>query len=341
MNGDTLVSVERVTVRFRTRVRGRRDEVTALDDVNVCIGLAETVGVVGESGSGKSTLGRVVLGLVRPGTGRVSYEGNDYRDLGKPERARFRKAVQIVHQDPYSSLNPTRTGGEVLSELVGVHQRLKGAPRNDRVLELLKQVGLGPEHAVRYPEALSGGQRQRLALARALATKPSLIVCDEALSALDLSTQAQIVATLTELQRDSGLSYLFISHDLEMVRQLADRTVVVYAGQVMEMGPSRRVAELPFHPYTEALLAASPVADPVEQARRRANRRRLVTGDPSESSRGGCAFAGRCHYVMPVCQAVRPVFSPVNGGGIVACHLYRDGTADRSCLEGRDGDVRS
>lgn len=327
VRGAALVDVEGVTVRYRHGVGGRRAGVTALDSVSVSVGTSETVGVVGESGSGKSTLGRVCLGLVRPDSGRVLFAGREIGRLDSAGWHRFRRSLQVVHQDPWSSLNPSRTVGEVLGELVGMHQGLRGRARDDRVAELVRQVGLRPEHVSRYPEALSGGQRQRLALARALAPGPRLVVCDEALSALDVSTQSQVLDLLQRLQDQVGVSYLFISHDLDVVRRLARRIVVLYGGQVMEEGGAQDVVGSPLHPYTEALLAASPVADPAGQERRRELRRRVLVGEPERPSQGGCPFARRCRYAMPICREERPGLFQAGRGASVACHLYRASTA--------------
>lgn len=245
--GVALVEVENVTVRYKRGMGRGRANITALDDVSVSVGTSETVGVVGESGSGKSTLGRVCLDLVRPVSGRVLFSGRDISHLDSAGWHRFRRSVQVVHQDPWSSLNPSRTAGEVLGELVGLHHGLRGRARDDRVAELIRQVGLRPEHSGRYPEALSGGQRQRLALARALAPGPRLVVCDEALSALDVSTQSQVLDLLQRLQDQFEVSYLFISHDLDVVRRLAHRIVVLYGGQMMEEGAAEDVAGSPLH----------------------------------------------------------------------------------------------
>ncbi len=245
-------------------MRRRTGEVLrAVDDVSFELRAGETLGLVGESGSGKSTLARTLLRLDEPTGGRAEYRGRDVFALPPAELLRLRRQIQVVFQDPYASLNPRMTVAQIVAEPWSIHRSLlPKAKRQSRVCELLEQVGMQPEHARRYPHQFSGGQRQRIAIARALALRPELIICDEAVSALDVSIQAQVIALLAELQRSFGLAYLFIAHDLAVVRDFADRVLVMYRGQIVEQGPTERIFERPEHPYTRALLAASPVPDP-------------------------------------------------------------------------------
>jgi ABC-type oligopeptide transport system ATPase subunit len=276
-----LLEVRDLTVRY---AQGRRrPPVVALDAVSLTIESGQTVSVVGESGSGKSTLGNAVLGLVRPDAGQIVFAGEQIADA-QPRRTRAERVaharrrrsltaqIQVVFQDPYGSLNPARTIGQTLVEPLLAHQSLTRSQARDQVAAALRRVGMDATAAGRYPAQFSGGQLQRIAIARALMLSPRLVICDEAVSALDLSIQAQILNLLRELQRDLGLSYLFISHDLAVVRHISHRVVVLYRGQVREEGPAAEVCEHPNHPYTQALLAAAPVPDPVEQRARRAQR---------------------------------------------------------------------
>lgn len=268
---NALLDIRDLRVEYPARGR-RRNEV--LHGVSLEIGRGETLGVVGESGSGKTTIGRAVLGLVKPSAGSISFDGKDITRIGPAARRALSKEVQVIFQDPYSSLSPTLTVGDILSEPLIV----QGATRRDarrRVGELLDQVGLPGDAAERVPREFSGGQRQRVAIARALAPSPRLIVCDEPVSALDLSTQARVLDLLIDIQRRTGVAYLFISHDLAVVRHISHRVSVVYRGDIMETGPAEQVTRDPQHPYTRQLLLAAPVADPIEQRGRRAERLRL------------------------------------------------------------------
>lgn len=270
-DGADLLQVEDLTVTFAGAF-GRRP-VTALRDVSVSVRRGETVGVVGESGSGKSTLGRAILGLAPITGGSIRFEGGRLPARGRGRRTA--RALQVVFQDPYSSLNPTQTIGEILAEPLQAHGMRDRAGIALRVTEMLSRVGLAESVAGRYPREFSGGQRQRIAIARALVLRPKLIICDEALSALDISLQAQIANMLMDLQRDFGLSYLFIAHDLSVVRLMAKRTIVMQQGRIVETGLTERVYDDPQHPYTQALLAAEPSPDPAEQRRRREARMAL------------------------------------------------------------------
>jgi oligopeptide/dipeptide ABC transporter ATP-binding protein len=284
----------------------------------------ETIGVVGESGSGKSTIARAVMRLVPAERGRAVLDGRDLLTLGGADLRNARKDVQMVFQDPYSSMNPSMVVADIIGEPLEVQAGIKGAERDKRVAQLLDDVGLSSRHLQRYPYEFSGGQRQRIAIARALANHPKLVILDEAVSALDVSTQNQIINLLEDLQHATGVSFLFIAHDLAVVRHIARRTVVLYLGRVMEEGPSERIFETPAHPYSEALLSAVPVPNPAVQRQRA---RVVLSGEPPDPSNPppGCPFAARCTYVMDVCRTTMPEPTPVDGGGIVACHLQTSG----------------
>ncbi|MFP7833592.1 oligopeptide/dipeptide ABC transporter ATP-binding protein [Marisediminicola sp. LYQ134] len=328
---DPILSVRGLQMRFRHPTK-RRTWVHAIDDVDFDVAEGEIVGIVGESGSGKSTIGRCILGLETPLAGEMVFGGTD---LAKHQMRRNRldiaRRLQVVFQDPYSSLNPFRTIGEILIEPVQATRRVPTDVALERARDMLEQVGLPREAVDRYATQFSGGQRQRIGIARALMMDPRLVICDESVSALDLSTQAQVLNLLQSLARDRGLAYIFIAHDLDVVRYLADRTVVLYRGRVMEQGDSAAVHADPLHPYTAALLAAVPVTDPTEQSERRALRataRRAaeatasaaVTTGPA-TGHAGCPFAARCAFAEPVCTTTRPVDSEV-GERAVACHMY-------------------
>jgi oligopeptide/dipeptide ABC transporter ATP-binding protein len=288
----------------------------ALRGVDFFIGRGETLGLVGESGSGKTTVGRIVVRLVAPDAGRVSFDGGDWLALSGAELRRRRRDVQIVFQDPQASLNPRIRVGDQIAEPVRVQRLAAGRALAERVRELLSDVGLAPETAARFPSELSGGQRQRVAIARALATGPRLVVCDEPVSALDVSIAAQIVNLLLDLRERSGLSYLFISHDLAVVSRMADRLAVLYLGAIVEEGPVEAVARGPLHPYTAALVAAAAEADPAS--------RRLAAPLPGEPPSAfdappGCPFHPRCPIARPRCSQEVPVLSEADPGRRVAC----------------------
>jgi peptide/nickel transport system ATP-binding protein len=309
------LDVRDLTVEFR---QGRRTPpLRAVDGVSLRIGAGETLGLVGESGSGKSTLGRAILGLTPVASGSVHFDDQEITRAGLRRRRALSARMQVVFQDPYSSLNPTRTIGQTLAEPLLVHRDLDRAETDAQVRAMLDRVGMPRDTADRYPGQFSGGQRQRIAIARALMLSPDLVICDEPVSALDLSIQAQVMNLLGELQRELGLSYLFIAHDLAVVRHLSHRIVVLYRGQVMESGPAAQVYDRPAHPYTRALLAAAPVPDPEQQHARRSARSATSLAPPN---RGGCPFAHRCPHAVPVCATARPAPQPSAGGGTVACH---------------------
>jgi peptide/nickel transport system ATP-binding protein len=258
----------------------------ALSDVSICIGQGETLGLVGESGSGKTTLGRAVLGLAPVTSGRITFEGNDISRATRRQRRSLSRDLQVVFQDPYTSLNPALRIGDILAEPLGV-QGMEPKAAATRVRELLDQVGLPSDAVDRLPREFSGGQRQRVAIARALALSPKLIVCDEPVSALDLSTQARVLDLFLQIQRDTGVSYLFVSHDLDVVRHISHRVAVMYRGEIVEQGPAEVVTTAPEHPYTQRLLLASPVPDPDRQEQRRADRRRLLETQHHQHEQAG------------------------------------------------------
>ncbi len=294
--------------------------VRAVDDVSFSIRRGETLGLVGESGCGKTTTGRSILRLVEPTAGSVKFEGREVTTMKAGEMREIRRQMQIIFQDPYSSLNPRITIGNMLAEIIRFH-KLRKTDRevNDRVSELLERVGLRPEYARRYPHEFSGGQRQRIGIARALSVEPKFIVCDEPVSALDVSIQSQVINLLEELQRELGLTYLFIAHDLSVVEHISDRVAVMYLGEIVELADARELYANPKHPYTEALLSAVPHPDP-----RRKIDRIVLTGDvPSPANvPTGCRFHPRCPKVEPAFKIVHPVLGDDGTGHEVRCLLY-------------------
>jgi len=295
--------------------------VRAVDGVSFTLRRGETLGLVGESGCGKTTTGRCILQLERPTSGQIVFEGTDLATHSPQQLRGLRRHMQVIFQDPYSSLNPRMTIGQILAEPLKVHRLAPGkAAREKRIQELLKQVGLLPQHAQRYPHQLSGGQRQRVGIARALAMEPSLIICDEPVSALDVSIQAQIINLLEELQGRLGLTYLFIAHDLSVVRHISDRVVVMYLGKVVEVADRQTLYEAPLHPYTRALLSAVPIPDPKLEATRE---RTVLRGEiPSSlTPPGGCVFHTRCPKAEARCSAEIPRLREIQPGHWGACHL--------------------
>jgi oligopeptide/dipeptide ABC transporter ATP-binding protein len=296
----------------------------AVDGVSLSVEPGQAVGLVGESGSGKSTVGRAVLGLVAPTSGGIHFDGTDITTVPPEKRGGITADLQVVFQDPYGSLNPARTIRQILTEPLTADRTVTRDAANQRVEGLLRQVGLPTDSLDRYPAAFSGGQRQRIAIARALSSGPRLVICDEPVSALDVSTQAQVLNLLAALRAEFGLAYVFIGHNLATVRHSCDRIVVLYQGRVMESGPADQVTTSPAHPYTRALLAAAPVADVDAQRRRRTDR--LAASTPALTLTGpsgaeSCPFAARCPQAEAVCVTRRPVSRTV-GGVTVACHLY-------------------
>jgi oligopeptide/dipeptide ABC transporter ATP-binding protein len=295
--------------------------VRAVDDVSFTIARGETVGLVGESGCGKTTTGRCILQLERATSGHIWFEGVDLTTLDQAALRAVRRKVQVIFQDPYSSLNPRMTIGQILAEPLQVHALVPDTvKRAARVRELLEQVGLLPQHARRYPHQLSGGQRQRVGIARALAMEPSLIICDEPVSALDVSIQAQIINLLEDLQKRLGLTYLFIAHDLSVVRHISDRVVVMYLGKIVEVADRRALYEEPLHPYTRALLSAVPIPDPALEARREHTILRGEIPSPLNPP-AGCVFHPRCPIAVSRCSAEIPALRELRDAHTGACHL--------------------
>jgi oligopeptide/dipeptide ABC transporter ATP-binding protein len=298
--------------------------VRAADGVDLRVPAGTTVGLVGESGSGKSTVGRVLLRLLEPTAGTVTFDGNDITHVPERKLRSLRRGMQLVFQDPYSSFDPLATVADSLAEPMKTYLDLDAAGRSDRVAELLRTVRLNPDHRNRYPREFSGGQLQRIAVARALALSPKILVLDEPVSSLDVSIQADIINLLADLQGELGLAYLFIAHDLAVVRHVSSRIAVMYLGRIVEEGPAAQVYSRPRHPYTEALLSAIPVPNP----RRQRERERIVLqGDiPSSAAPpAGCRFHTRCPYVMDVCRTVDPPPFVTPDGTTVFCHLHTDG----------------
>jgi oligopeptide/dipeptide ABC transporter ATP-binding protein len=324
---DVLVRVENLVKYFPVRAGGivKRTvgHVHAVDDVSLSIPRGKTLGLVGETGSGKSTLARCVAGLIPITSGRITFEGRDITNLSRGAMRPLRRSIQMIFQDPYSSLNPRRRVGAIISDPFAIHKTATGAERKRQVQELMERVGLNPEHYNRFPAEFSGGQRQRIGVARALALRPLLIICDEPVSALDVSIQAQVLNLLADLQRDYGLTYLFIAHDLEVVRHVSDSVAVMYLGRIGEAGPKDNLYGSPRHPYTNALMSAAPAADPDMAASRQ---RIVLVGDvPSPiDPPSGCRFHPRCPKAQPLCGETEPQLEVKAGDPathVTACHF--------------------
>ena len=319
---DVLVRVEGLKMHFPITqgiiIQRQVGSIKAVDGLNFFIRQGETLGLVGESGCGKSTTGRAILQLYRPTAGDVYFEGKNLVKMKGEELRRTRRRMQMIFQDPYASLNPRMTVGNIVGEPLEVHNIAKGKERKERVQELLQVVGLNPYFINRYPHEFSGGQRQRIGVARALAVNPSFIVCDEPISALDVSIQAQIINLLEELQAEFHLTYLFIAHDLSVVRHISDRVAVMYLGKIMELTTRDMLYENPLHPYSKALLSAVPIPDPMVEEKRQ---RIILTGDvPSPANPPkGCNFCTRCPEVMDICREEEPEFIDVGDLHWVAC----------------------
>jgi oligopeptide transport system ATP-binding protein len=329
--GENLLEVNNLVMHFPLTqgiiFQRKVGAVQAVDGISFSVKRGETLGLVGESGCGKSTTGRAILQLYKPTSGEVKFNGTDLTTLDSGDMRKMRRHLQMIFQDPYASLNPRMTVGNIISEPMQIHNLVPKAERTKRVQELLQTVGLNPYFANRYPHEFSGGQRQRIGIARALAANPDFIVCDEPVSALDVSIQAQIVNLLEELQDQFGLTYLFIAHDLSVVRHISDRVAVMYLGKIVEMADRNDLYDNPLHPYTKALLSAVPIPDPVIERKRE---RIILTGDvPSPiNPPSGCHFHTRCQYVMDVCKQQDPIFADQGNGHFVACHLYPGSTAN-------------
>lgn len=331
MSDQVYLEVENLHVEFE----GRRKlfsppppPIKAVNGVSFAVMQGKTFGVVGESGSGKSTIARTLLRLVDPVAGTFTVDGKNVTQITGSDLDEYRQKVQVVFQDPYSSLNPSHTISEIVGELITLHRGIKDKERDNIVQKLLDQVGLGRHFMERYPYELSGGQRQRVAIARALSVQPQMIICDEATSALDVSIQSQVINLLEHIQREQGISYVFISHDLEVVHHISHDIGVMYLGYMVESGPAERIFENTAHPYTAMLLASEPIPD-IERRKRRTAVRETFNVDVEPPSPAklpkGCPFANRCALVMDICEEEMPEITPVEGGGHVRCHLHTSG----------------
>jgi oligopeptide transport system ATP-binding protein len=324
MSADALLDVRELKVQFPVNAgpfRRAKTFVRAVDGVSFSIAPGETVGLVGESGCGKTTLGRAVVRLVQPTEGQIRFDGEDLTEMEGSALRKRRRNFQIIFQDPYGSLDPRTTVENIIGEALDIHHLVTGArSRRKRVESLLEHVGLDPSHAERYPHEFSGGQRQRIGIARALAVEPKLIVCDEPVSALDVSVQAQIVNLLQDLQKEHGIAYLFVAHDLAVVRHLSRRILVMYLGRIVETGDAKETCRAPKHPYTQALISAIPVVDPDSK-----RQRILLSGDvPSPiHPPGGCPFHPRCPIAEARCKTDVPALREIEPSHWVACHLAK------------------
>lgn len=318
-----LLKVENLKTYFPIKkgiLKGSTEFVKAVDGISFSLNKGETLGIVGESGCGKSTTGRSILRLIQPTSGSVFFRGKEVTTLNKTDLRKLRSEMQIVFQDPYASLNPRMTIGAILREAMETHRIGKNTKeRNSKISNLLKEVGLSPDHAARYPHEFSGGQRQRVGIARALAVNPELIIADEPVSALDVSVQAQILNLFKDLQQTHGLTYIFIAHDLSVVKHVSDRIAVMYLGRLVELSDKKSLFQEPLHPYTKALMSAVPVPNPDVK-----RERIILRGDvPSPANPPqGCTFHPRCSSCMEVCKTVKPKEIEVSPGRIVSCHLY-------------------
>lgn len=317
-NKEILIEVRDLSRFFKA---GRGKVLKAVDHVNFDIYKGETLGVVGESGCGKTTCGRTVLGMYKATTGSVLYNGVDIHQLKGAERTKFKKNAQYIFQDPYASLDPRMTVGDIIAEGMDVHFKFTKEERLEKINIMLDKVGLNKEHALRYPHEMSGGQRQRVGIARALAVEPSFIVCDEPISALDVSIQAQIINLLNDLKAEMGLTFMFISHDLSMVKHISDRIAVMYLGSIVELADSNTICNAPKHPYTQALMSAIPIPDPKISATKK--RIKLDGEVPSPiNTPPGCKFVNRCIHAKPECHEHAPQIKDVGNDHLVACHLF-------------------
>lgn len=312
-----LIEVKDLKKHFHV---GKHEVLKAVDGINFKIYKGETLGLVGESGCGKTTCGKTVMGLYQATSGDIIFDGIKVNALKGKEKKDFTRRAQIIFQDPYSSLDPRMTVGDIIGEGIDIHGLYSGQARTDRIYELLQTIGMNAEHASRFPHEFSGGQRQRIGIARALAIEPEFIVCDEPISALDVSIQAQIINLLIQFQKELGLTYLFIAHDLSMVKHISDRVGVMYLGNMVEMAPSAELYQNPLHPYTKALMSAIPIPDPKVE---REKKRIPLEGEiPSPiNPKPGCRFAGRCSLATDICRAETPALQDMGDEHFVACHL--------------------
>lgn len=320
---DILIEVKNLKkyfVKNKGLIKKNLEITKAVDDVSFYIRKGETLGLVGESGCGKSTTGRTILRLYEPTAGELLYGGVDIAKFGREELMPYRKKMQMIFQDPYASLNARMTVADIIGEPMDIHNLASGKERQEKIYELLDTVGLNKDHAARYPHEFSGGQRQRIGIARSLAVDPEFIICDEPISALDVSIQAQVVNMLEDLQEQRGLTYLFIAHDLSMVKHISDRVGVMYLGSLVEVATSKELYSNPVHPYTQALLSSIPIPDPDIAD---ASQRIVLEGDvPSPvNPPSGCKFRTRCKYAMEICSQVDPKMKDIGGEHFVACHL--------------------
>lgn len=318
MSKEVLLEVKNLKKYFNV---GKDKTLKAVDGVSFTINKGETLGLVGESGCGKTTCGRTVIGLYDATGGDVILNGKNITKLSNKEKREYSRVSQMIFQDPYASLDPRMTVGDIIAEGIDIHKLYTGKERTEKIYELLNLVGLNKEHASRFPHEFSGGQRQRIGIARALAVEPEFIVCDEPISALDVSIQAQVVNLLIDLQKKMGLTYLFIAHDLSMVRHISDKVGVMYLGNLMELAPSNELYKNPIHPYTKALMSSIPVA---EYNGGKKKERIELEGEVSSpiNPKPGCRFASRCKYAKPICNDEKPELKEVEKDHFVACHLF-------------------
>ncbi len=321
--GQPILAVRHLVMHFPVHggiLRRTIGQVHAVDNVSFEIYPGQTLGLVGESGCGKTTLGRTILQVIRPTSGEILFDGRDLAALAGAEQKAFRRSAQMIFQDPFSSLDPRATVGEIIGEGLRIHRVGSRAERAERVREIMSLVGLRPYYAQRYPHEFSGGQRQRIGIARALVLHPKLVVCDEPVSALDVSIQSQILNLLKDLQRQLALTYLFIAHNLAVVRYISDRVGVMYLGKLVEVAPTEELFANALHPYTQALLSAIPVADP---AQRDSRRRIVLAGDvPSPiNPPAGCRFHTRCPFAIDICRVVEPPLKQYGNDHVAACHV--------------------
>jgi oligopeptide transport system ATP-binding protein len=323
-NTENLLEIKNLCKYFHTKksvFKKDKGILKAVDGVSLHIKRGETLGLVGESGCGKTTLGRTLLKLYNPTAGEIFYDNQAIEKLNTKHMLPYRKKMQMIFQDPYASLNPRLTVGDIIGEPLDIYKMCKGKEREEKVKYFLDKVGLDQNHMNRYPHEFSGGQRQRIGIARALAVNPEFIVCDEPISALDVSIQAQIINMIEDLQNDFGLTYLFIAHDLSMVKHISNRVGIMYLGKLVEISESNEVYNKPIHPYTNALLSAIPIPDPDEAKRRQ---RIILEGDiPSPiDPPTGCRFKSRCKHAKQICSEEEPILKEVSPGHCVACHLF-------------------